>query len=118
MANVDEVYQSDSKWLSAPDLKGREIKLAIDESKVEEVGENHKLVVYFKGKDKGLALNKTNARMIAESYGKDSDDWSGKEIILYPTKTEFQGKLVDCIRVRIPMAAALDDEIPFEMSWQ
>lgn len=113
MPNVDEIYQSDSKWLSHPDLKGREIKVTIDGSKVEEVGDTHKLVVYFAGKDKGLALNKTNARMIAEAYGRNSDDWSGKEIIMYPTKTEFQGKLVDCIRVRIPTAQALDDEIPF-----
>lgn len=113
MANVDEIYQSDSKWLAAPDLKGREIKLTIDYAKVEEVGDNHKLVTYFKGKEKGLALNKTNARMIADSYGRDSDDWPGKEIVLYPTKTEFQGRLVDCIRVRIPTAQALDDEIPF-----
>lgn len=113
MANVDEIYQSDSKWLTANDLKGKEIKVTVDGSKVEEVGDTHKLCVYFKGKEKGLALNKTNARMIAETYGRDSEDWTGKEIVLYPTKTEFQGKLVDCIRVRIPTEEALSDSIPF-----
>ena len=113
MALVDEVYQSDSKWLSAPDLKGKEIKVTIERAKVEEVGDSHKLVAYFAGKEKGLALNKTNARMIAESYGRDSDDWTGKDIIMYPTKTEFQGRMVDCIRVRIPTEQALDDEITF-----
>lgn len=113
MPNVDEVYQSESKWLACPDLKGREVKLTIENVRVEEVGDSHKLVAYFKGKEKGLALNKTNARMIGDAYGKNSDDWWDKEIVLYPTKTEFQGRLVDCIRVRIPTATALDDEIPF-----
>jgi len=113
MPNVSDVYQSNSKWLAASDLKGSEIKLTIQDSKLEEVGDNHKLVVYFSGKEKGLALNKTNAQMIAETYGEESESWSEKEVILYPTKTEYQGKMVDCIRVRIPTREALSDEIPF-----
>jgi len=113
MPNIDEIYQSESKWLTAADLKSREVKLTIELTQVEDVGDNRKLVIHFLGKEKGLALNKTNARMIAESYGNNSDNWDGKEIVLYPTKTEFQGKMVDCIRVRIPMDPAMDDEIPF-----
>ncbi len=51
---------------------------------------------------KGLPLNKTNALELAEAYGDDSDDWSGKNIIVYQDKTMFDGKRVACIRVRIP----------------
>jgi hypothetical protein len=113
MPNVDDIYQSQSKWLAHDDLKGREVKLTIAKSKLEEVGDSTKLVVYFTGKEKGLALNKTNARRLGSSYGRDSEGWDGKEVILYPDKTDYQGKEVDCIRVRVPSAIALDDEIPF-----
>lgn len=44
-------------------------------------------------------LNKTNAKTIAQLYGKRPLDWVGKWIHLYPTTTERQGEMVDCIRV-------------------
>ncbi len=113
MPNIDDLYQSDSKWLTAADLQGKEIKLVISDGKKEDVGDKAKWVVYFAGKEKGLVLNVTNARMIGDSYGKETDGWPNKEVVLYPTKTDYQGKLVDCIRVRIPTSEALDDEIPF-----
>jgi len=45
-------------------------------------------------------LNKTNAKAIAQLYGKRPADWVGKWIQLYPTTTEVGGETRDCIRVR------------------
>jgi hypothetical protein len=33
-------------------------------------------------------------------YGKDTDNWAGKWITIFPTTTEFGGETVDCIRVK------------------
>ena len=93
---------------------------------MEDIGGEHKPVVKFQGKDRGIVLNKTNAAMIAEiANSEETDDWKGVKVVLYPTKTDFQGKRVDCIRVDYPQNGAAqarkpepepppaEDEIPF-----
>lgn len=50
--------------------------------------------------DLPFLLNKVNARTIAQLYTKRPRAWVGKWIWLYPTTTERQGEIVDCIRVR------------------
>ncbi len=92
-----------SKFLKADDLDGHEVECAIHEIRVEDLtgdGRERKPVLYFEGKDKGLVLNKTNSMVIAGSYGEDTDGWQGKPVVLYGTTTQFQGKLVPCIRIR------------------
>lgn len=61
---------------------------------------NSKPVLYFEGKEKGLACNKTNGKTIAAMYGNDIEKWSGKRITLYATTTTFGPETVECIRVR------------------
>jgi hypothetical protein len=121
-----------STYLKAADLQGRTVPVAIDRVELEEIGGEHKPILYFQGKDKGLVLNKTNANNIAAVYGDDTDDWIGGGIQLFPTMVDFQGRSVEAIRVRVaPRKAAsapqprpapapqngghadLDDEIPF-----
>ena len=111
-----------STYLKAADLQGRRATVTIDKVVMEDIGGEHKPVVKFQGKDRGIVLNKTNAAMIAEIAGsEETDDWKGVKVTLYPTKTDFQGKRVDCIRVDYVQGAApskpsepvTDDEIPF-----
>lgn len=91
-----------SKWIRASDLQGRDITLTILRCLEEEVAGDGSTqpVIYFNGTKKGLALNKTNANIIAEAFGRETDVWLGEKITLYPTKTDFKGDRVDCIRVR------------------
>lgn len=111
MANIDEAFPS--KYLKASDLKGTEPVVAIDRVDYELVGQqkDRKAVVYFSGKEKGMVLNKTNAMKIVQLSGSgDTDDWPGFKIRLYATETQFQGEMVDCIRLKAagngkPMAA-------------
>jgi len=98
-----------SRYLKAEDLGAREVEVEITAVKVEDVNNETKAVLYSNGSKKGLVLNKTNADVIAYSLGDDSDLWIGKKIVLFPTRTQFQGKLVPCVRVRVPVS----EEAPF-----
>lgn len=99
--NINKVFPS--KYLSAADLNGATPTVLIDTVKLETVGDDSKLVVYFKGKDKGLVLNKTNANAIADILAsKDTDEWEGKRIKLITAKVDFQGKRVAAIRIEEP----------------
>jgi len=93
-----------SKYLKSSDLKGQEVRVLMANVEREEIGQEKKLVLYFKGKEKGIVLNKTNANTIGDFYGDDSDDWYDQPLILFSIRTEFQGKPVDGLRVRIPTA--------------
>ena len=92
-----------SDYLKAADLQDRPANVTIKGVKIEEVGrdKDQKPVLYFQGKTKGMVLNKTNSRTIAKIVGsEETDDWSGVEVVIYPTETEFAGEMVDCIRIR------------------
>jgi hypothetical protein len=96
----------DKEYLYAYDLEGKDVTVIIESVKggtlVGTGGKsNKKPVVKFRGKDKALALNITNCRVIAGLYGGfDAEKWVGKAIVLYPTTTTFGSQTVDCIRVR------------------
>lgn len=93
-----------SKWLSAADLQGREPTVTIDKVAMEEVEKGkEKPVLYFRGKAKGMVLNKTNWNRL-EMITKDdeSDNWSGREITLYVDIVDFQGKPTEAIRIKPP----------------
>lgn len=115
MTNVNELYPSKNKYLKASDLQGREVKARIAGHDVAQFDNGNKVVLTFDGKEKGLTLNKTNAMKIADAYGEDIESWAGNEIIMYPDKTDYQGSLVDCIRVRIPPKTGqdFDDDLLF-----
>jgi hypothetical protein len=93
-----------SKYLKAADLQGREVRVTIANVEREKMGDDTKPVVYFKGKEKGVVLNKTNSNMIADAYGDDTEDWFGQDVILLSVMTDYAGKMTPAIRVRIPTA--------------
>jgi hypothetical protein len=124
-----------SKYLRAADLQGRDVTVTIERVEMADIGDDDpKPVVYFKGKEKGLVLNKTNAGTIADTLGDETDDWTGAAIVIFPTKTDYQGKRVDAIRLRVPRQAPQkdgngdggnlatakfdDQEIPFAPEWR
>ncbi len=104
---MSEMYPDTSTWLKAADLQKRRIVVDISHVQAEEIksndgGKETKAVVYFKGKEKGLVLNKTNAAQIAYMYGDEMDMWSDRQIELYPTMVDFAGKMVEAIRIAPP----------------
>lgn len=91
-----------SKYLSAADLRGRDVTVTIEGATIEKMQNGEKkLALTFRGKEKGFLVNRTNFNSIAEALGTDeTDDWEGRAITIYPSETDFQGKTVDCVRVR------------------
>jgi hypothetical protein len=89
-----------SAYLKAADLQDRNVTVIIDKVVLEDIGGDQKPVIYFRGKERGLVCNRTNANNISHAYGEETDNWIGREIILYPTIVDFQGRSVDAIRVK------------------
>ena len=95
-----------TKYLKASDLQGRDIPVKMGRVEQEKVGDDMKLILYFQGKEKGMVLNKTNANAIADVYGGETEDWYGKQIILFEQMVDFQGKRVPGLRIRAPRREA------------
>lgn len=101
------------QYLKAADLQGRRVQVVIESVEMEDIGGDQKPVVHFKGKDRGLVLNKTNANAIWGLTGSDdTDDWTDVAVTLFPSKTDFQGKRVDCIRIDPPDKAVKPQRQP------
>jgi hypothetical protein len=91
------------QYIKAADLDGKRVQVVIESVDIEDIGGESKPILHFKGKTRGLVLNKTNGYSIAGIVGSDeTDDWVGHSVVLYPSKTDFQGKRVDCIRIDPP----------------
>lgn len=103
MPDFRSMYDRD--YIFAFDLAGKDVTVRI--ARVEAATltgsggrKAKKPVIHFEGKDKGLALCKTNSKTIAAIYGNDTDAWVGKLITMFPTTTTFGSDTVDCIRIR------------------
>ena len=112
--DYNEVFPNLSNSLKKEDLP-KPAKVIIESIEVVEFDEGPKLRLNFKGKEKHLICNKTNARTIASMHGNDTDGWVGKEIVLYNDPNVAMGdKVVGGIRVQYQVATDdLDDDIPF-----
>lgn len=108
MANINDAFPSN--YLKSSDLNGGQPVVVIDRVEFEAVGRDKEMkpVLYFEGKEKGLVLNKTNAKNIANLVGSfETDEWTGFRVRLYATHVEFQGETVEAIRIKsAPQTAA------------
>lgn len=108
-----------SKYLKASDLQGRALRVIIDRIDIVDLGGegkpgDTKPVVSLRDRKKQLVLNKTNAMTLANVLGDETDAWTGKEIEVYPATTSMQGRMVECIRVKLPAEPAdFDDDVNF-----
>ena len=97
--DLNEIFTSNS--LKAQDLKGREVTVTISGYEAVDFDDGRKLVLSFQESDRTLICNKTNGNTIGDLYGTNLDSWIGKQITLFPTQTDFGGKQVPCIRVKL-----------------
>ena len=96
--DVNNIYGGG--FLKAADLQGREVTVTIDRVELVELDDGKKLCLHFKGKDKGLLLNKTNSVNVASMYGPQTDGWLGKPVTIGTSWVDFQGKSVEALRIR------------------
>lgn len=107
---VSEAFASNAKYLKSEHLNGRTVTVTISHVTLEKVGSGtdakNKPILYFQGKELGLALNVTNATILENAYGDEMDDWSGERVELYTEMVMFEGKRVPGLRVRPVKSAA------------
>jgi hypothetical protein len=103
MAHIDLIYKSNSSYLKAEDIGTDMPTFTMTSADVKTFDDGSaKVVVEFSETDKILPLNKTNATAIADLYGLDTDAWVNRQIMLFTMPVEFNGKMVQAIRVRGP----------------
>lgn len=109
MAKIGEMI--DSKYLKQSDFPD---PLIVTISKVGQVniakeGEKpeHKWAIRFKEFNKPMLLNSTNIKLLEKCCGSDdTDDWTGKEVIVYTDDSvSFGGQVVGGLRIRKQEAA-------------
>ena len=118
-----------SPYLKSPALGGKPAVLTIERAVYETLnshdGANQQMVLYFRETTKKLPLNQVNYDSVSTIVGdKETDNWPGHKIEVFPDKTKMQGKITDCVRIRAPQPSApkqngpnppheIDNSIPF-----
>ena len=105
-----------SKYLKAEELDD-DVQVTIKSIVLEELEQKdgtkaEKPVCYFEEGPKGLILNKTNWALIAKQHGDESDDWSGKKVVLTVIDVDAFGDVVSAIRVKPPKKQSSGSAFP------
>lgn len=110
--DVDAVYAGKSMNAAyvKDSLRG-DATLRIAHVAVQEFGDDDepkkkKVVLSFDREPKELALNVTNKNIISEAWGKDAEKWIGRDLRIRTGRTNFGGKMVDCVLVECPNHSA------------
>lgn len=127
--DASKFFQSKGTYLNALHVSAGDLDVTISEVAIETIGRDadQKLVTYFEELPRGLAINKTNYETLHDAFGPETDGWIGGKVILFAVETEFDGKKVDGIRIKVDPAnriprdkwvkpkaeADMDDAIPF-----
>jgi hypothetical protein len=98
-----------AEFIRVEDLDNKRHTLTVLACHEEDLGNRDKLVLSFGETGKRLPLNKTNAMMLSDELGDETDGWKGAKIIIGADKTMFQGKRVPCIRVLSAMKGSPAD---------
>lgn len=104
MVKVSEVYKGGGSFLSAKladELELYQTNLKIADVELKEIKEDKKLIMSFEDIEELLPLNVTNAKILQDGLGDETEDWKGQTIQLLPVKRNFQGRMVDAIQVMV-----------------
>jgi hypothetical protein len=95
--NINQLYPH--KYANGEDLKGKPVKVTIARVSMEKMRPNpqsqevEKPVLHVENGSKGIVLNKTLAVQIANILqADDTEDWMGKQVVLYPVPLIVAGQ--------------------------
>ncbi len=95
------------KYATGEDLAGKSVTLTISHLRLEKMiptpgaAPVEKWVVFFKEAQKGIVLSKTLAFQISKVVGsEDTEDWTGKKVVLYPEPVNVAGYTRTAIRAK------------------
>lgn len=104
MYSIDDIYKSGNN-LKAEDLGTSMPEVTIKTAETRDFGNGDvKVVLTFFETDKEFPLNKTNAHSIADMYTPNFNQWPNMKIMLFSMMVDFQGKMVQAIRIRPPQS--------------
>lgn len=108
MVDINTIYKSNSDYLKAEDIGSEMWTVTIYSADVKtwDNGDRKVVLEFNELENKAMPLNVTNSRAIADIYGGDTDNWIGKEIMLFTMPVDYQGKMVQAIRIRAPQKAS------------
>jgi len=92
-------------YLSAEEFDGKDVTLTIKKIEIKEMfngkTKEENPVLYFEQTDKGIVLNRVNAKSIARLLGTpDTDKWIGNAVTFFPQDITAFGQAMIAIRVR------------------
>ena len=91
------------EYLGSWDLDGKDKTVKILNVITKEIlgvdGKKLKTILVLEN-SKPMIVNVVNRLMIQNIYNEFVEDWKGKLITIYPTKTKVKGDFMDCIRIR------------------
>lgn len=105
-----------SRYLKPDDLEPQGSVYVIGQVIMEAIMGEGKPVVYFRGHEKGLVLNRTNNTTLVGLFGPESKNWIEKEVVLYPSTVMMNNQAQPCIRVRLngqSRPVDPDDKVPY-----
>ena len=121
MAKISQMVES--KYLKQGDLEDDTIvtitKVGHANIGKEDGPVDMKWLIRFKEFDKPMVLNRTNISLLGTFISDDTDDWIGKQVILYNDESiQFQGKVTGGLRFKRlkqagkkpPAAPMMEDE--------
>lgn len=99
--DFDQLYPG--RFLKSGELLGRKVTVTIADVEIDELeGEKGKRIqgiIFLKGKNKQIVLNKTNGLCLKAMFGRKLSEWIGKRIVIFQDKTRMGADTVDCIRI-------------------
>jgi len=123
MANWSKLFPS--RWLKPEHITGEQMNAEILYLKEELVGppdqQALKPVLYLRGIEQPLILNKGNAAVCRAAFSDDERKWSGQWVILHRRRELIAGTWKDVIRIEAPVKAQpnpdttepSEEELPF-----
>lgn len=105
------------RFLKAGEFEGRDVTLTIASIELEDLpqekgGDKTKGIIGFRETKKKLVLNRTNGECMKGMWGRDTGEWVGKRVTLYPA--EWNGE--PAIRVKgspdLPAPMNLEIKLP------
>ena len=103
MAKISQMV--DSKYLKQADVEDDTVvtvtKVGQANIAKDDAPPDMKWLIRFKEFDKPMVLNRTNIALMGNFCGDDTDDWIGKQVIVYNDESiQFQGKVTGGLRFK------------------
>lgn len=111
--NINDAFPT--KYLSSNDVKAPTLA-HITSCGMEDVGGGErKAILFCQELQKGLILNVTNKNTLVSLYGEETNNWTGKPVVIWAADVEYKGEMTKGLRLRAPKTAPQETSGPAPM---